>query len=399
MLPKLVQRQLALFAMVSLLAMSLLGVRYLEIPEGFGIGRFDVTVPLSHASGLYPNAPVTYRGVQIGKVSDVSLTSDGTVATLSLEDGSAVPASASVEVRNGSVIGEPFLNLVASVRAGAGTRNLRDGDSIPGDRVRLPVPTGSFLTEIRELVSSIPTDDLRTTLDESATALQDAGALPSIIDSSTSLVDEASRNKRATFNLIENSEEVLETQDDLHRKIRSSVRDFEDFTGALDDADDDLRTVFETGGPAAAEAIVLIRALSTTMPALAQDLAASGRVLNVYRPSLKHLLIVFPGTLEAQATVQKYYADQDYGESGLSFKLTVNDPPVCYDGFPEAFKQRNPEDLSFRPLPPNSYCKVASSDPRIVRGARNMPCPQDPDKRGARAVDCGLVFNPREIDE
>src|SRR5688572_8730116 len=107
MLPKLVQRQLALFAMVSLLAMSLLGVRYLEIPEGFGIGRFNVTVPLSHASGLYPNAPVTYRGVQIGKVSDVSLTSDGTIATLSLEDGSAVPASASAEVRNGSVIGEP----------------------------------------------------------------------------------------------------------------------------------------------------------------------------------------------------------------------------------------------------------------------------------------------------
>lgn len=399
MLPRLVQRQLALFGVVSLLAMSLLGVRYLEIPESFGIGRFDVTVPLSHASGLYPNAPVTYRGVQVGKISDVSLTPGGTIATLSLEDGSAVPASARVEVRNGSVIGEPFLNLEASPRDGAAERNLRDGDTIPGDRVKLPVSTGSFLTEIRELVGSIPTDDLRTTLDESATALQDAGSLPSIIDSSTSLVDEASRNKQATLNLMENTEEVLATQNDLRQEIRSSVRDLEDFTGALDDADDDLRSVFENGGPAAAEAIVLIRALSTTLPALAQDLADTGKVLNVYQPSLKHLLIVFPGTLEAQATVQKYYADQDYGESGLSFKLTVNDPPVCYEGFPEAFKQRNPEDLSFRPLPPNSYCKVAADDPRIVRGARNMPCPHDPDKRGARAVDCGLVFNPREIGE
>ena len=44
MLPKLVQRQLVLFGFVSLLAMSLLGVRYLEIPESFGIGRFNVTV-------------------------------------------------------------------------------------------------------------------------------------------------------------------------------------------------------------------------------------------------------------------------------------------------------------------------------------------------------------------
>ena len=183
MLPRLVQRQLAAFAIVSVLAMSLLGVRYLEIPEGLGIGRFDVTVPISHASGLYPNAPVTYRGVQIGKVSDTRLSRAGTVATLSLADGSDVPASARVEVRNGSVIGEPFLNLVAA--PGAGTdRSLRDGDRIPGNRVTLPVSTGAFLTEVNELVGSIPTDPLRTALGESATALQDARALPRVIDGS-----------------------------------------------------------------------------------------------------------------------------------------------------------------------------------------------------------------------
>ena len=183
--------------MVSVLAMSLLGVRYLEIPEGFGIGRFDVTVPISHASGLYPNAPVTYRGVQVGKVSQVNLTERGTVATLSLEDGSDVPASTRVEVRNGSVIGEPFLNLVAD--AGTDGRNLREGDRIPGNRVTLPVSTGAFLTEVRDLVDSIPTDALRTSLGESATALQDARALPRVIDGSSALLDAASENRKATY--------------------------------------------------------------------------------------------------------------------------------------------------------------------------------------------------------
>ncbi len=397
MLPTLVRGQLIGFALVSFLAMSLLGIRYLEIPESLGIGRFDVTVPLSHTSGLYPNAPVTYRGVQVGAVSDLRLTPDGTVATLSLQQDAEIPAAARVEVRNGSVIGEPFLNLAAS--PGSGGPSLHDGDTIAADRVQLPVSTATFLTEIRNLGDSIPLDDLRTTLGESAEALRDPGALPSIVDSSTALVDTASRNKKATFDLIENAKKVLETQDDLHRKIRSSTRDLEDFSDALANGDDGLREVLESGGPAAAEAIILIRGLSKTLPDLAQDAADFGKVLNVYQPSLKHLLIVFPGALEAQSTVQRYYPDQDYGESGLSFKLTVNSPPVCYEGFPEAFKQRNPEDLSPRPLPPNSYCKVAHSDPRIVRGARNMPCPQDPDKRGARAQDCGLVFNPRELDE
>jgi phospholipid/cholesterol/gamma-HCH transport system substrate-binding protein len=340
---------------------------------------------------------VTYRGVQVGVVSDLRLTPDGTVATLSLKQDAEIPAAARVEVRNGSVIGEPFLNLAAP--PGSGGPSLHDGDTIAADRVHLPESTATFLTEIRKLVDSIPIDDLRTTLGESAEALRDPGALPSIVDSSTALVDTASRNKKATFDLIENAEKVLETQDDLHRKIRSSTRDLEDFSDALADGDDGLRQVLKSGGPAAAEAIILIRGLSRSLPALAQDAADFGTMLNVYQPSLKHLLIVFPGALEAQSTVQRYYPDQDYGESGLSFKLTVNNPPVCYEGFPEAFKQRNPEDLSPRPLPPNSYCKVAHSDPRIVRGARNMPCPQDPNKRGARAQDCGLVFNPRELDE
>lgn len=397
MLPTLVRGQLIGFALVSFLAMSLLGIRYLEIPASFGVGRFDVTVPLSHASGLYPNAPVTYRGVQVGSIADVSLTPDGTVATLSLKNDAKVPASARVEVRNGSVIGEPFLNLAAD--PGTGGPSLHAGDRIPGDRVQLPISTGTFLTEVRELVNSIPLDDLKTSLTESAEAFRDPGALPSIVDSSTALVDTASQYRKATFDLIENSEKVLETQDDLRRRIKSSTSDLEDFTDALADGDDELRRVLESGGPAAAQAIVLMRGLSTSLPALAQDAADFGKVLNVYQPSIKHLLIVFPGALEAQATVQRYYPDQKYGESGLSFKLTVNNPPVCYEGFPEAFKQRNPEDLSPRPLPPNSYCKVAHSDPRIVRGARNMPCPQDPDKRGARAQDCGLVFNPRELDE
>lgn len=397
MLPTLVRGQLVGFALVSFLAMSLLGIRYLEIPASFGVGRFDVSVPLSHASGLYPNAPVTYRGVQVGTVASVDLTPDGTVATLSLKDDALVPSSARVEVRNGSVIGEPFLNLVAD--SGRADRPLHEGDSIPANRVQLPVSTGTFLTEVRKLVTSLPLDDLRTTLAESAEAFRDPGALPSIIDSSTALVDTASQNRTATFDLIENSQKVLETQDDLRRKIRSTTNDLEDFTDALAGGDDELRRVLESGGPAAAQAIVLIRGLSKSLPALAQDAADFGEVLNVYRPSIKHLLIVFPGALEAQATVQRYYPDQKYGESGLSFKLTVNNPPVCYEGFPEAFKQRNPEDLSPLPLPPNSYCKVASSDPRIVRGARNMPCPQDPDRRGARAQDCGLVFNPRELDD
>ena len=396
MLSIVIRRQLAAFAVISIVALALLGSRYLGIPERLGIGRYDVSVSMPHASGLYAGAPVTYRGVQIGTVSKTLLTANGVDATLSLEDGSTVPRSARADVLNGSVIGEPYINLVALDRD-TNDRALRAGDAIPSSRVRLPVSTATMLTEVRDLMASIPKKDLRVTLDESAKALEGSGSsLQRIVDAGNRLTNAASKDLQPTTDLIDNAERVLETQDDLNARIQTWATSLETLTGALDRADPDVRRILQTGGPAADTVTKLIESLKSVLPDLAQDGADLGEVLNTYQPSVRHLLIVLPGLVEANGSAQVYYPDQDYGESGLSFKLIVNDPPVCEDGFPEARKMRAPADLRPMPLPTNSYCKVAHSDPRIVRGARNMPCPQDPSRRGALASDCGLVFNPKE---
>lgn len=398
MLSRQVRRQLVIFALVSFLALGALGIKYLQIPDSLGIGRYQVSVPLAHASGLYPNAPVTFRGVQVGKVTSVDLTADGTLARLNLSNDVDIPASVSVAVRNGSVIGEPFLDLLAPPHA-TDTAYLKDGDTIAADRVALPVATGRFLTGIRDLVESLPSADLATVLTQSATALRDPSALPELIDSSTNLLRTATapRHQRATMTLIENSQRVLDSQRKLRDQIRTSVLGLEDVTGALASADAGLRQVLTAGAPTARRAVDLIRGISDSLPRLVRSGAQLAEVLNVYIPALKHLLIVFPGLLEANGSAQQYDAEADYGEAGLSFKLTVNNPPVCYEGFPEAFQMRNPSDLRPMPLPEDSYCKVAHSDPRVVRGARNMPCPNDPDRRGARAEACGLIFNKAEL--
>ena len=50
---------------------------YMQVPTLLGIGRINVTLELPAAGGLYRFSNVTYRGVQIGKVTEVKLTENG----------------------------------------------------------------------------------------------------------------------------------------------------------------------------------------------------------------------------------------------------------------------------------------------------------------------------------
>ena len=49
------------------------------------------------AGGLYRFCNVTYRGVQIGKVTEVKLTENGAEATLSLDTSPKIPADLEAE--------------------------------------------------------------------------------------------------------------------------------------------------------------------------------------------------------------------------------------------------------------------------------------------------------------
>ena len=77
MLTPFIKRQLMIFTALTVVALSVLGIYYLQIPTLVGIGRYELTANLPASGGLYPTANVTYRGVTIGKVLDVEPTPSG----------------------------------------------------------------------------------------------------------------------------------------------------------------------------------------------------------------------------------------------------------------------------------------------------------------------------------
>lgn len=395
MLSRLTRAQLIAFVLVSVITLTTVAVFYVRLPQLLGFGRYEVVVALPEGGGLYPRSQVTYRGVGVGSVSELRLAGDGVEAVLAIDAGVAVPADLDVQVRSVSAVGEQYINLVPR-RDGAA---LRPGDTVDVARAVLPVSTDRLLTGVQGLLDSVPRDSLTTTVDELYEATNGSGDdLALLLDSAFTLQDEADANLGPLVELIADLVPVLGTQRDIAPELGSSVRDLADLAEQLASSDPDLRGVIIGGGPLAREVSATFGDLGPTLPVLLADLATTGQVLRTYLPGIEQTVIVLPAVVEGlQAGTPRERLDDPYPLAGLNFKASVNDPPVCVEGYEFAQAQRDPSDLREAPLPQNSFCDVDPDDPRVVRGARNLPCPDDPQRRAPTAAGCGLRFDRVQV--
>ena len=65
---RLVRIQLTIFAVVTVLALAIMSIVYLQLPRTLGWQRTDVTLQMPDTGGLYKNANVSYLGNVIGRV-------------------------------------------------------------------------------------------------------------------------------------------------------------------------------------------------------------------------------------------------------------------------------------------------------------------------------------------
>lgn len=399
MLTKLVRRQLVAFAAITTIALFIMGLNYVQIPQMLGVGRYSVDVQVTNSSGLYPKANVTYRGHEIGTVRSVKIGNlGGAVVTLQIDDGVKVPADSVAQVRSTSVIGEQYVNFVPP-KGSSTSHVLKQGSVVPASQTSLPTPTNDVLTSVDNLVKTVPRDDLRTTVDELGKAFADSGeSYAKLIESGSALQKAATENLPETLRLIDDLGPVLGTQQSLDASIRTYATSLDSLTGQLQSSDNNLRSILATGSPLAKETASFAQDLDTVTPSVLSDLASVGKVLETYIPGIEHILIVLPALIPAfnTATPSSRLNDK-FGMANLYFKLGL-DPPACTVGFTDANKQRAPSDLSAAPIPQDSYCKAGKTSQQVVRGARNDPCPNDPSRRSATAAGCGLIFDKAQVD-
>ena len=153
MLTRFVRNQLIIFTIASIVGVAVMVFTYMQVPTLLGIGRINVTLQLPSTGGLYRFSNVTYRGVQVGKVTEVKLTETGAEATLTLDTSPKIPADLKADVLSVSAVGEQYVDLRPRTDSGP---YLRDGSVIAVANTTIPQQVGPMLDQVSALVKSIP---------------------------------------------------------------------------------------------------------------------------------------------------------------------------------------------------------------------------------------------------
>src|ERR1700757_2946757 len=385
MLTRFVRIQLGIFAIVGIIGIIAMALFYIQLPTLLGIGRMTVTLELPATGGLYRFSNVTYRGVQMGKVTSVGLTPTGAKATLSLSTSPKVPADLIAEVHSVSAVGEQYVDLRPRTDS---PPYLQDGSVIAMRDTTIPQAVGPMLDQVSALVGSIPKTKLGQLLDESFQGFNGSGYdLWSLLDSYTTISRDANGVVDRTRTLTEDTGPLLDSQARTTDSIRTWARSFAGISDVLVQDDSRFRTLLENGPEAANEASRLLEQIKPTLPVLLANLTTIGQIGVTYHAEIEQVLVLLP---PFTAAIQSFLGTK--APTGLAtgaFNLIISDPPACTVGFLPPSEWRAPADTRVVDTPDGLYCKLPQDSPIGVRGARNYPCQEgQPGKRPPPAEIC-----------
>lgn len=379
-----VKIQLMIFAVVTVVAVTVMSVVYLRVPTALGWDRTDVALEMPDTGGLYENANVSYLGNVIGRVDAVTLVPGHVVADLHFDTSADVPENVRAEIRSVSAIGEQYVEFVPQ---GEPQGRLADGTVIGQDRVDMPQGIGPVLDQASDLMASIDSAKMRRVVSEAFDAFNGSERdLQQFLDSAQLLLEEAENNPDVTRQLIRDAEPVLDSQLESSDAIREWTRNLADVTDQLRRNEPQISSLIQEAPDALGRATKVLNDLQPTMPVLVANLVSIGEVGVTYNRSLEQLLVLYPALVSSLLTVIE--GARESGQIKVDFNLQINETPPCTTGFLPAADRRSPADLSPAPVINDIYCKVPQDSQIAVRGARNVPCMEYPGRRAASPEEC-----------
>jgi phospholipid/cholesterol/gamma-HCH transport system substrate-binding protein len=383
MLTRFIRRQLVLFAILTVVALLVLGWYYLRLPTLVGIGQYELKADLPASGGLYSTANVTYRGITIGKVTDVEPTQQGAQATMSIASQYKIPLDSVANVHSVSAVGEQYLDLVSEGKA--------QGFFSPGQTMThgtVPSEIGPALDTANRGLEVLPKEKIGQLLDETAEAVGGLGpALQRLVDSTQAIVGDFKTNINDVDDIIQNSAPILDSQAKSSSAIDRWAHNLNILgaEGAQEDAH--LKSVLSQAAPTADQVNSVFSGVRDALPQTLANLEIVIDMLKRYHPGLEQTLVFLPQLGSIVQSISTGH-EQDH-QAGLDLSLAINYPPPCLTGFRPAPEWRAPVDTSVAPLREGNYCRIPQDyQANVVRGARNMPCMDVPGKRAPTPQDC-----------
>ncbi|MFG2003778.1 MCE family protein [Spirillospora sp. NPDC048911] len=361
------------FVIIALVTVSYIGINYADLGRHVGLrDYYTVKLQLPETGGLFKGSAVSYRGVTVGRVDDLSLADgdgqDGTrvIAELRITSDTKIPSDTAAVVANRSAVGEQYVDLRPATNAGP---YLKTGSTIARAGATTPPPVSETLKAINDFNASVPTDSLQTTLDELGKAFTGQGPhLQRLLDASDQFINTSHENIDTTVTFLENGNAVLRTQNQEAASLRQFARDGRKFAAALKGSDADLRRLIAVAPPFSEELSGLLRDLDPGLPRLLANLLTFARITDTRLPGMRQFFSDLPAVAAMGNTVIRG------GSLEMGLINTFFNPLPCVSGYGGTF-YRDGLDVKggSRPFNSAARCTLSPSTGVNVRGAANAP--------------------------
>ncbi|OJZ76358.1 mammalian cell entry protein [Mycobacterium paraffinicum] len=183
-------------------------------------GQKMVTFYTDDAASVHSGDVVRIAGINVGKVSDLSLEPDRVRVRAKVDGHAFVGDQSQVEVRMLTVVGGYYVNLVS-----LGDKPL-GSEPIPLARVKMPYNLMTALADTTKLTDNLQGNPLKQTLDQLQKGLtgDNVEAISSLIDAGNSLVSTIQKQRGQLTEILKFSNEYVSALNGYRDGIRVLVR-------------------------------------------------------------------------------------------------------------------------------------------------------------------------------
>jgi phospholipid/cholesterol/gamma-HCH transport system substrate-binding protein len=319
----------------------------------------SVKVELSTTGGLYEGAPVTYRGVHVGKITKITFTATGVQAIADITTGTAIPADTRAVVRSLSPVGEQYLDFQPKTDKGP---YLKNGATIAAANTSTPQTLASTVVAVNKLLVQIDPDKLHSVLDAASEAFSGTSSdLSRLTDQSRALISDLNKYWPNASRLARNAGTLLDIGASNSARLQQTARDFRQFAAFLKGYNPELLSTLKSSPEEIAQLHQIVKDASTVMPSFLRLGGDVSTLIGSYAPHLKVLLSTFAPGLGVLGQAVK--------DNSLQLDLIGQADHNC--DYPN--KRLDPKTTTRRPL--NGSFSCPNSFKWNQRGASHAPGP------------------------
>jgi phospholipid/cholesterol/gamma-HCH transport system substrate-binding protein len=237
----------------------------------------------------------------------------------------------------------------------------------------LPPDLSGLLQDATDFTASVPTDDLKTVIDESYDLSQGvSGDLRRLISTSQQFQQQANDNWLVSQALIHDSATVLQTQEEAAADIKSYSTDLDLFAKTMKSSDGDLRKLIDNSPAAARQIGQLIDQVGKPLGTLMGNLVTTAEVFGTNADGLQDTLVRVPEAVSIGWAVN--------GSKGMNMGLipTFFDPLPCTQGYGGTTMRSGTDTSAGKPLNLSAGCTASPSSGSDVLGPASLGSGKSP---------------------